>query len=477
MARLVTLRSPGGVVRAVDPDSFDVQSALRDGFQMVPEGPARDVSRDTGRALSNREVSADIARRFTREAVPSGLAMAASMAAPEVVAPVAGLARIAPWLLRAGAAGVGGAVGDIGAQGLTGEPLDVSKALSRGVGEMAAQGIGEAGVGLATGAAEGLYRGALRPGLKLTKEATRTASRLAQEKVGPDVASLAKQGLRERIPLGRGFTGTGSEKLERIAVPEIAAKTDALKVADRSRWKFNPQRLADGITDLKAEVMGEVGGKDKAALIDQMWADELSKYHNTTYPSGKPRPGAPKINRMSASELDEQVLKWQKQADYSKDAEDPKEALKARVAKALAREGRAHLRAIQTPMRSGATAGEVIAAANDRLSELHPITDAVSQAELRMESGTGGSVFPWYVHAGAPAAGAAIGATGGPGASAGGALLGLAADRALSNPAVASRLALGLSNRGVLGTIRQAPRAAAGAMRFFTPAQRDEVAR
>lgn len=442
-------------------------------------GPPRDVTRDTGRPLTNREVTADIARRAVREVLPSAAAMGASLVLPEIVAPAVGAARLAPWALRMAAAGAGGAAGDLGAQGLTGERLDPMKALSRGVGESAAQGLGE---GLATSAqalGEGLYRGALRPGMKLTKEASRTASRLAGERVGPDVASLSKQGLRERIPLGRGLTGTGTEKLTGMVAPEIAQKSAALSAANRSRWNFNPQNLASAVTDLKREVIGEVGGKEKAALIDQMWADELSKHHITTYPSGKPRPGAPKIKRMSATDLDDAVMKWQQQADYNRAAEDPKEALRARVAKALAREGRAHLRSIQTPLRGGGTAGEAIAAANDRMSELHPLREAVGAAETRMEAGTGGSAFPWYMHAGAPAAGAVVGtAAGGAGAGAGGALLGLAADRALSNPAVASRIALGLTNRGVQATARQVPRALFDTLNLLSaPAARDDTNR
>ena len=443
----------------------------------IPEGPRREITRDVGRSLSNREVMADMGKRLVREVLPSGLAMAASMAAPEVMVPLGLAGKLAPWAGRMAASGVGGTAGALGSQGLTGERIDPMAALSRGVGEATAQGIGEAGVAGATSLAEGLYRGALRPGIKLAKEATKTASRLAGARVEPDVASLARQGLKERIPLGRGFTGTGSEKLTAMAAPEIARKTTAIQAANRARWNLNPQNLASAITDLKAEVIGEVGGRDKAAMIDQLWNEELVKHHITTYPSGKPRPGAPKIKRMSASELDEQVQKWQQQADYNREAEDPKEALKARVAKALAREGRAHLRSIQAPLRGGGTAGEAIASANDRLSEMHPITDAVSQAELRMEAGTGGS-FPWWMHAGMPAAGAAAGAAGGTGGIAGGALLGLAADRALSNPVVASRLALGLTNRGVRGTVRQAPRLAFDAFNLFNaPAPPDDTRR
>ncbi len=467
MAALVMLRSPKGVVKAVDPDSFDVESALRDGFARVPEGPTREVTTDSGPALTQRQTNRDFGRIVAHEVLPSAAAAGASILAPE--AALAG--RVAPWLLRMGAAGVGGAAGELGTQGLMRERLDPGAALSRGVGEMAAQGLGEGMAGLSNMAGTDLYKKALRPGAKVTKQAMQTQTRLTGAPVAADVADVSAQGLRERVPVGRLFKmgPSGGEVMADLVAPQIAAKQTAIRAAERARWRINPQQLASGVSELKAELASEIGGAQKAALVDHLWDEFLNQYRVTTYPSGKPRPGAPKINRMTASELDDQVLRWQQQADYNAEAMDPNENLRGRLAKALARAGRANLRTIDTvvggdPARR--TAGEIIAAANDRMSSLHPLQDAIGNAEVRAAGGTEGGA-PWFVPAGRTATGAALGGAGGgiPGAVAGG-LAGFATDRALANPAVASRAGIALTDRRVQDLLRQAPRGVAALLQM-----------
>lgn len=469
MGALVMLRSPKGIVKAVDPDSFDVESAVRDGFQRIPEGPARAVTTDPAAGLSQRDTNREFGRIVAHEAIPSAAALGATLLSP----PIGVAGRVAPWLLRMGAAGLGGAGGELATQGLMREKLDPNAALSRGVGEMAAQGIGEGMVGLAQGAGEHLYRDALRPGAKVTKQAVQTQTRLSGATVAPDVADVSMQGLRERVPVGRllRMGPSGGEVMTEMIAPHITEKSVAIKAADRARWNINPQSLASGVSELKSELASEVGGQQKSAIVDQLWDEFLNQYRNTTYPSGRPRPGAPKMNRMSASALDDQVLRWQQQADYNAEAMDPNEAIRGRLAKALARAGRANLRTIDTVVGSDPakrTAGEIIAAANDRMSSLHPLQDAIGNAEVRSAGGGGGGA-PWWQHAGAPLTGATVGAASGgvPGAVVGG-LAGAAADKALANPEVASRLGIGLTDLRVQNLLRQMPRGVASLLQLHS---------
>ena len=465
MAALVMLRSPKGVVKAVDPDSFDVDGALAAGFQRVPEGPTRQVTEDTGPALTQGQTNRDFGRILAHEVLPSLAAAGATMVDPPL-----GLAgKASPWLLRMGSSFLGGTAGELGTQGLMREPLDPRAALSRGVGEATAQGLGEGLAGIAQHSGEALYKKALKPGIKITKQAVQTQSRLTGGTVAPDVADVSLQGLRERVPVGRLFRmgPSGSEVMTDIVAPHIQAKTEAIRAAEKARWRINPQNLAAGVSELKGELASEVGGQQKAAIVDKLWDEFLNQFRQTTYPSGKPRPGAPKIRRMSASELDDQVMRWQQQADYNADAMDPNEAIRARLAKALARAGRAKLRTIDVHMAGGNRVGDVIAAANDRMSSLHPLQDAIGNAEVRGASG-GGSGGSWISHAPIPTAGALVGSAGGPPGVAVGGLLGIAADRALANPAVSSRAGLALTNIRVQDLLRQMPRGVASLLQLHS---------
>ena len=389
-------------------------------------GPRRQITTDTTPdpyagmtpEQRNRAVSADIGKQAIRTIGPSAAAIGASMLVPEA-APVA-------WLLRSLAAGAGGAAGDVGAQGATGQPINLGQAATRGVGEMVAQGAGEGLLGMGQGVAQTMYRNALRPGKAIANSATETASRIAGQPVAPDVASVAKQGLLERLPIGRGLTGTGGEKMARLRAPSNAQLDDALQAAGISGHTTPIRALADGITALKDEVRHETRAAAKIAAIDKMWGETLAQYRQPA------KTGIGKDVRLSPQELQDQVRTWQDQAtSYWKGVEggkpDELAALNARFDAALATAGRRHLNSIAAPSHiPGKTLGNLIEEANTRLSSLHPLGDAISNAELRMESGTGGPGVPWYMHAGAPAAGALLGtAAHGPEGAAIGGLLGL----------------------------------------------------
>ena len=446
----------------------EVQQALAAGASYAPP---RQVTTDAGPTLTNKQVTADMGRHAVREVVPSLAAGAASLAVPALGPLLGPASKVAPWLLRMGAAGVGGTAGDFGAQGLTGQRLDPAAALSRGVGEATAQVAGEGLVGLGKGAAEGIYRNVLRPGKAVTQSAVETASRIAGQPVAPDVADLSRQALRERLPLGRGLTGTGGERMGLLQAPSNDQLTEALSAAGAAGHDHAIRDLADGITALKNEVRGETRAAEKIRRIDEMWAEMIDKYRRA------PRKGQRigKDVRLTPQQLQDEVRTWQNQATaYWKGVEggkpDELAALNARFDAALASAGRRRLNAIPKY-------GPLIEQANTRLSELHPLADAISNRELAMAGGASGSNYPWYMHAGGPAVGALAGTAvhGAPGAATG-ALLGVGVDRLLSNPVTASRIALGMTNPAVQGVVRQSPRAALMLLNLLNaPAQSDAL--
>lgn len=465
MAALVMVRyKPTGEVRAVDPDKWDVPGQLATGnfemagtsdFAHVPPGGTpgagvpRKVTADVAPGLSGRAAMADLGKRVLREDVPSIAAATASLLAPESLV-LPGVARtVAPWLLRTGAAGLAGTGATLGAQGLTGQPINVGDAVTRGTGEAAAQLLGEGAAGVANNVAEGLYRGALRPGAKLTKQAANTASRIAGRAVQADEASLASQGLRDRIPIGRGFTGTGVDKLATINAPHNAAISEALAAATQAGHTTNIMNLMDELTVLRGELANETNGAKKLAALDKMQKAMIDQFR---LPSSGRGPG--KLVRFTPEKLQELKSTWQHQAEtfYNQSQNGvPSEraALQARVDEAMARAARKRLEGISIPSsQPGRTLGDILANANEQLASRKALGTAVGNAETGIAAGTRGSSIPLWAHAGAPAAGALGGAILGHGAegAAAGAALGLGADRLASNPISASRIALFLTN-------------------------------
>lgn len=461
---MVRMYDPQG--RPLDVPQGEVQQALDAKASYAPPREVRDFTAADRKGLTNAQTNADIGRYAVREFLPSAVSMGASLVAPEVGAAT----RIAPWLLRMGAAGLGGTAGALGAQGLTGQRLDPMAAASRGVGEMTAQGVGEVMVPGMQAAAEGIYRNVLRPGKTLAQSATETASRIAGQPVAPDMADMSRQALSERVPLGRGIRGTGGERMASLQAPSNNDLTDALAAAGNAGHSHAIRDLADGVTALKNEVRGETRSAEKIARIDAMWREMIDKYRQA------PRKGSKigKDVRLTPQQLQDEVRTWQHQAtSYWKGVEggrpDELAALNARFDAALASAGRRRLNEIPV-------FGPIIEKANTRLSSLHPLADAISNRELSMAGGSSGSSFPWYMHAGGPATGALAGSMAhGTEGAAGGALLGLAVDRLISNPVTGSRIALGLTNPIVQGVARQSPRAAFALLNLLNAPQQPDA--
>ena len=403
------------------------------------------------RSLANRD---EIVRGVLRQGIPTAAALGATaLAGPE-----------AGWGLRMLLAGAGGTAGDLGGQAATGEPLSLPTAVTRGALESAGSGAGDLLAAGARGLAGGWYRGALRPGVAATNDAVETASRLTRSTVPPDVADLSKQGLKLRVPLGPGIGGRGVERIAALDAPSNAALSGALADATHQGQTFNMWGMQPAVNDLRAEVASQTNGPAAVRQIDA-WLGELKNSKTWRLPGAKPGTlGA--YRDVTPEELQGFKAKWQDEAasyykQIAKGTADENTVLHQRFAAALAKSAQDALEAMPHPSAQfpGKTVGEVIADANSKLSSTYPLYGAVKNAEVAM-AGTRGPGSPWWAHAGAPAAGAAGGAlVGGPAGGAVGAGLGLAADKLMSNPAIASRLALAVTSTPAQMLMRMAPRA------------------
>jgi hypothetical protein len=401
--------------------------------------------------------------------IPSGLALGLSLAA----GPEAGYgfklgARALPaWLARAGASLAGGAGGELGVQGLAGENLDPRAAASRGVAETAASLGGDLFNLGGRQFAEGTYRGVLRPGAKLADQAAENEARLLGKPVQYHEADLARQALRDRVPIGPGIGGTGAQRIKALNAPSNDLLTQALTDADKAGVDFQIGDVLDGIPDLRKELLKETDGKKKVAALDRLTSDMRSQFYT---------PGANgtfgKVQRISPQELQDLKGTWQKQLEsyYKSQSPDERQALTMRFTDALAKSARSKLEAIGTPnVLTGTTLGDDIARANAELSRRKALGTAVDNVEAGLAGGTRGTGAPWWTHAGTPAMGAGAGfALGhGPEGAAIGTGAGLMLDRLLSHPVSASRLSLALTDPAVQRMVQQSPHAAYALFRLM----------
>lgn len=495
----VTLRAPDGSVSTVSPDSFDVDAAVRDGARVIPAagdsnlsfdrvapGPAptpADNARAARRGLLTGAVNAIPTVSEGGGALVGGLlGGAAGGAATSGTGPGAllGLGTGAARGSVAGAGvgrGIGQAVRDYIAAQLGMEHPASAGAAAVGAAEAVPAGMLSQllGINVARGAgalARGWMGNALRPSAAAQNAATVTAGRLKGAPVQPDESSLVEQALRERVPVGRGMNvggpslltaGTGSDRMASLAGPHSAALGQALDAAGSVGHTFTIQDVtgSPAVAALRSELANEEGGTAADLKVKQMMNDLIDQFRHT--PAGSRGPG--KLVRFTPQELQALKQTWQAQADnYYKRAangvEDPLQTLRARFQAAIASGARAKLEGIATPSNiPGKSLGRVIAESNARLSELHPLADALGTRELQIANGTG-SRLPWWTHAGMPVAGGALGmAAGGPHGGAIGTGAGIVADAALSNPAIASRAALLLTSPAVRTLLTNTPRA------------------
>jgi hypothetical protein len=295
-----------------------------------------------------------------------------------------------------------------------------------------------------------------------------------------DEVAAADLALKERIPVSRLTPGgsTGRDALESLERPHIELKTRAIEAANKAKWASAPNtpKVADSVSKLKSELIGEIDGDVMVAKVDAWYRQFLDRFSKPVFRGGKKVPGARAYRKLTAQELDDEVLKFQQQADYAKESDDPTQVLKERFARAMGTGIRGVLRDIPVPIgRTGQTAGSMLGKANDRLSELHIIDKPLAGAERRAANAP---ILPNVLspHGVAPMIGAGAGFAAGhsPGAAAAGAGLAYGADALFTNPAVGSRLSLAATHPVSRAIQQQAPRAAlTGLDVLFGPGWKD----
>lgn len=164
-------------------------------------------------------------REVIAEALPIAGDIALTAMAPEVKGASA-LAQVANYMIRAGAAGAGGFVGELGRQKVLGRrELDIAQALRQG----ATGAIGEAGTGLAVGA---LKRGA-EPLINLAADFTTAAKPLSRKafaylsKTQAKTKNLATQ---RAIDFVESLAAPTAEEAGLAVGKAIAGKTDFAKI-------------------------------------------------------------------------------------------------------------------------------------------------------------------------------------------------------------------------------------------------------
>lgn len=189
------------------------------GPEGVPgSGPRRAVTSDAGPALSQRDTNRAFGGVLAHEVAPSALALGGSLLVPEA-APLG-------WLLRMGAAGLGGGIGEAGAQAVMGEPTDLPAIANRAARETAVQGSGEAASGLLRVVGGNLVGEATKPGMRIRKKT-------------PNIDEIV---MRERIPVGSPGTTTGQAEIARRAA-EVQAdlQQSLLRAGPRGRVAGTPR--------------------------------------------------------------------------------------------------------------------------------------------------------------------------------------------------------------------------------------------
>lgn len=442
--------------------------------------PRRIITNETQRSTTHVP---SLGESMAHDMLPSALAMAGSVVAPQFAPAL----RVAPrfmGLLRTGGAGAGGFTGELLGQASMGENLDPNKALSRGLLETGYQAGGEALGGLANKYTGDTYERLFRTTQNEADAMRRTEGRILGAPVQYDDVTAADFARRNKIAVGRGPMGGPDAEMSLGLLRQGPTErlSSAVGHADVSGVTIKPRDLAKAVDDLRAEVDGFVGSSGVGDSFSDLWKAELrDKFQVPT--TKRVKRGGKWVQQtnysdieISPGQLQDYVQKWYTQGEAWMEkvnrgvSVSPVDESKGRLALALARRGREILREIDAPMPGApgtptVTAGQQIGSANDELSRLHGMEGPMKRADFRASTGTAtGSRLGLAGHTaltvGPAAAGAALG-HGLPGAAAG-LTAGLTVEAFINmvrNPAFASRLGLILDDPGVQRWIlQQGPR-------------------
>lgn len=243
------------------------------------------------------------------------------------------------------------------------------------IGRVGMAGLAEAipgeggGRGLRAGAddfSDNLYRAALKPAAGRELEANARASARAGRRVSLDESSLARQGRRERIPIGKGIGGRGSDILA-ARIKGYSDRLDALLASSPQKSKATD--LTGRVHELRAEIMQEADPVPVLRALDK-------KINN--FVGSRRVPGSRKLQEFSAEQVNELKRVWQNEAlpyyraKAAGEVVPARTALNARFAGNVARGARERLERIPG-----------VAEQNAGMSSLMPLADAVESAELR----------------------------------------------------------------------------------------------
>ena len=276
-----------------------------------------------------------------------------------------------------------GSGGELGAQRMRSEPVNIPGALLRGATEMALTGTGELLPPVSHAVGHALVKSGLNVGKAPVEEAVRIAEQQAGARVAPSSIDLADEAITRRLAPGEGprmlpgYRGSGYTKMT-AEQSLIANERNAL--IDAARQRGVTATRYDFVGPLQAEreqIASLPNGSANAKRFDALWKDFIKQ--GRVHPDLPPGPNNP-MKQLDPTQWEKLKEDWAGWAKKAYKGSDEKLAVLDRFSAAIAKAAREKIEGLTPPAVQGGIGR--IAELNRNYQNTIPITDALYNAEL-----------------------------------------------------------------------------------------------